>query len=96
MSPLNKTLLPVANIVVWHSHSGISERPRTRILISERSVSWQSSSPLKSRMQLSIEIMAAPLRSTAPRRFSVSSIFLEAVMTGHTRPVAIAAITSTR
>ena len=38
-SSLKPTLLPVANTVVWHSHSGISLRPRIRILISGRSVS---------------------------------------------------------
>ena len=40
--------------------------------------------------------MELPLRSTAPIRFSVSSAFFEAVITGQSRPVVIMAMRSTR
>ena len=47
-------------------------------------------------MTLSSETMLVPPSSTAPRRFSVSSAFFEAVMTGQSRPVLIMAKRSTR
>jgi hypothetical protein len=46
-------------------------------------------------VQLSSEIKEA-FSSTAPMRFSVSSILLEAVITGQNQPVVMVAITSTR
>src|SRR5262249_25124438 len=83
MSPRNVMLLPVANTVARHSQDGISLRPRTLILTTGRSVSWQSNSPSRSSVQLSSEKIGIPPSRTEPRRFSVSSMFLAAAGRDH-------------
>ena len=96
MSPLKPTLLPVANIVVWHSQSGRLVAPEHADLDHRPLGHLAQKLAVEIMGQLSSDTIGLPSSSTALIRFSVSSALREAVMTGHRRPVAIVAITSTR
>ena len=73
MSPVTAMLLPLANSVPRHSHSGVSLLPKMRIRMSGRSTIWQSIAPPRSKMQLSSDTICTPSNISAPSRFSASS-----------------------
>ena len=88
--PVQKSDVPRAAIRIR------SVLPRIRISTIGRSIIWHNASLVSSPFTLSIEISGWPLSNAAPSRFSVSSSFAPAAITGIFWPVAIEATTSKR
>ena len=70
-------------------------KPSSRTRSSRWVSAWHSSSLSTSLLQLSNETMVLPLSSSAPRRFSVSSLFEPCEMTGVISPLASSEARST-